>query len=96
MGYSQFQLMSGYYGFARLRQLHSRKPEIIDALYQLVEGLEVHWLAEIAVGLKLIALDYIRFRLGRGEDHGGNRSQAGMLLDVGQHFAAIHFGEIQV
>ena len=62
--------------FALLRQLDPGQPEIIDALHQAVEGLKMHGLAEVAVGLQLIALHDIRFRLGSSQDDGGDRFQA--------------------
>jgi len=81
-------------GLPLLRQLDLGQPEIIDALHQVLEGVEMHGLAEVAVGLELVAVHNIRFRLGRGQDHGGDGFQVVILLNLRQNLAAIHFGEV--
>ena len=60
------------------------------------ERVQLHGLAEVAVGLQLIAFHDVRFRLGRGQDDRRDRLQAVISLDVGQNLAAVHPGEIQV
>ena len=36
------------------------------------------------------------FRVGSGQDYGGDGFQIVILLDVGQHLAAIHLGQVQI
>src|ERR1700690_2576196 len=44
------------------RQLGLRQPEIIDATHKGLEIGQLHWLAEIAVRLELIAFQNVRLR----------------------------------
>jgi len=79
-----------------LWQLDLRQPEIVDAAHEALERLQPHGLGEVAVRLQLIALHDVRFRLGRGQDDGGDRLQVVIALDVRQDLAAIHSGKIQI
>ena len=79
-----------------LRQLDLGQPEIVDALHQALERVELHRLAEVAVRLELVALDDVRLRLRGGQDDRRNRLQALVLLDVRQHLAAVHLGQVEV
>ena len=65
------------------------EPEIIDAFYQGLEGLQIHGLVEIAAGIQLLC------ERG-GQNQGGNGLQIWILFNVSQHFTAIHPGKIQV
>ncbi len=47
-------------------------------------------LAEVAVGLQLVAVDDVRLRLGGGQDDGGDGLEARVALDLGQDLAAVH------
>src|SRR5713226_4611655 len=77
-------------------QLDLDQPEIIDALHQALEGVQLHRLAEVAVRLELIAFQNIRLRFGGSQDHYGDRFQALIILDVSQNLAAIHFGQVEI
>src|ERR1700678_2702559 len=49
------------------RQFGPHQPKVTDALHECLKSFELHGLAEVAVRLKLIAFQNIRFRLGRGQ-----------------------------
>jgi hypothetical protein len=46
-----------------LRQLDLSQPEAVDDLHQRLELAQLHWLAQIAVCMKLVALYDIRFEV---------------------------------
>src|SRR5271169_6420494 len=85
-----FALAQGQRRLSSSRQLGRSQPEIVDALYQVLEGVQLHRLAKIAVGVKLVTFRNVFFRIGRGQDHDGNGFQAVIPLDQGQDLAAIH------
>src|ERR1700690_494686 len=66
-----------------LRQPDLLHPELIDALDQALERVQLHRLGEIAIGLELIAFQNVAFRLGCSQDYGGNGLQTGIFLDAG-------------
>ena len=76
----------------RLRQPGLGQPEIIDALYQVFERVQLHRLGEVTVRVELIAFHNIYLRVGSGQDDGGDQFQTVIFLDMSQNLAAIHFG----
>src|ERR1700735_1307035 len=70
--------------FQMLRQLDLGQPEIVDAPHELIERIQLHRLAEVAVRLQLIARHYILGRTGRGQDDRWNQFQAVIVLDLGE------------
>jgi hypothetical protein len=80
----------------RLRQSGLGQPEVVDAFHQRLEGVQLHGFSEIAVRLQLITFCDVSFRIGGGQDHGGDGFQALVFLDLSENLAAIHFGEVQI
>src|SRR5580658_8727989 len=81
---------------ALLRQSHSSQPEFVNALHQIFERVQLHWLGQVAIRLQLIAFGNVRLRLRSRQDNGGNRSQLLILLNLRQHLPPVHPGHIQV
>src|SRR5580692_9338235 len=60
---------------ALLRQLDLRQPEIADACHEGLELVQLYWFGEVAIGLELIAVCDIRFRVGSSQDDRWNHLQ---------------------
>src|SRR5580704_3596042 len=90
------QASSRSFALHLLRQLDLGQPEIVDALYEVFEGIQLHRFVEVTVRLKLIASHDVRFRIGRGQDDRGDQFQALIFLDVSQDLATVHFRQVQI
>src|SRR5688500_7779957 len=79
-----------------LGQLRSYHPDVVDALDQTLESVQLNRLAQIAVRPQLVALHDVRLRLGGRQDDGRYGLQIVVGLDLSQHLPAVHLGKIQI
>src|SRR6202163_3004090 len=79
-----------------VRQPDLCDPEIIDALHEDFERVQLHGFGEVAICVELIGFRDVCFRVGSGEDHCWDRFQAVVTLDLSQDLATIDFRKVQV
>src|SRR5882762_1026267 len=60
------------------------------------EGLEVHWLDDVAVGTQPVRRRDVGLLLGRGEHHDRQRARALVVLESPQDLQPVHLRELQV
>src|ERR1019366_9471817 len=78
------------------RQFHDGQPEILnggDCPDELDHG---DGLGDVAVGVEVVGAEDVPFAAAGGEDHHGDALQGVILLDFGQHLAAVHPGKVEV
>ena len=80
----------------RLRQPDLCEPEIIDALHEDFERVQLHGFGEVAICVELIGFRDVCLRVGSGQDHRWDRFQAVVTLDLSQDLATIDFRKVQV
>ena len=78
------------------RKLRHPRPELLDGLDEGAERFRRARLGHIGVGVKLVALDDVLFRLRARQDQDGDAAQLGVLPYLGQHFAPALLGHVQV
>src|ERR1700693_1341016 len=88
---SQSTVRKAFFFLHRLRQPSFFWPKLVDSSHDSVEFIPLCGLPEETIRVKLIAYQYIRLRLGGGQDDGRDTFQAVIRLDEGQHLAPIHF-----
>jgi hypothetical protein len=72
------------------------EPEAVDRLHHDDELVEVDGLGDVAVGVQVVALQHVLFRLGGGEDHHRDLAQVVVALDLREHLAPVLLRQVQV
>src|SRR5579859_7292973 len=81
---------------AERRTLVENEPIQAQLANRFRESLEIHWLANIAVGAQVVTRHAIALFIGGSENH--DREQLGAFIGAKttQHFETIELGELQV
>src|SRR4029079_17646374 len=72
------------------------QPEVFDGAHYRDELLQVHGLADVAVGVEVVAGQDVLVGRGGGQDHHRDALQGRIRLDLRQHLAAVFFGQVEV
>src|SRR3954451_8062710 len=70
--------------------------EVVDVADHLDEPVEVDRLAHVGVGVQAVAAHDVLLRLGGGQHDDRDHAQLGVVLELGQHLAAVAAREVQV
>src|SRR5579859_1940701 len=81
---------------AERRTLVENEPIQAQLANRFRELLEIHWLANIAVGAQVVTPDAIALFIGRGENHDREQLGAPVGAKTTQHFKTVELGQLQV
>src|ERR1043165_6502478 len=72
------------------------QPEVFHGGNDLHELSEVDWFGDVAVGVEMIGVEHVFVGLGGGEDNNRNSPEVGIFFDLGEDFATVFPGKVEV